>query len=117
MLVAVDETQWGQWELVKTCQEKKELKNSRNNNKPVNQGRGDVEDLHACLIAEGEPREECRRCKIEVQSSNKFNMVNAIAKNVSRGMVLENSRVAVCARLLNDVAQRFCCEGEKSCSR
>ena len=39
-------------------------------------------------------------------------MVNARAKNVSKGMLLENFWVAVCGRLPNGRAQRFQSEVE-----
>ena len=44
-----NETWWAYEELVK---------NRRNNNKPENQGWSDIEDLQACLVSEGEPREK-----------------------------------------------------------
>ena len=51
---------------MKPCQEKKRVEKRQNNNTPETQDWSDVEALHACLIAEGEPREGIRRGKIEV---------------------------------------------------
>ena len=58
---------------METCQEKNRVeKTKRNNNKPKPQSRSDVEDLHACLIAKEEPREECRRGQIEVSKQHQI---------------------------------------------
>ena len=45
--------------------------------------------------------------KLMLQWSNKFTLVNARAKTVSKRMVLENFWLAMCGRLSNDGARRL----------